>query len=155
MEKNIEDKQIIQLGFVVKDLDKTKKEVAQFLDVPIPPSVYSGEFNTTQTEYKGKLSPETSCHMCFFYFGNLQVEFIQPDNNCPSVWTDFLNEKGEGMHHIAFGVKDLPAHIESLEKKGFEMQQKGEYRKGNGRYAYFDASKSLKMFFELLESYGD
>ena len=32
------------------------------------------------------------------------------------------------------------------------MVQKGEYRRGNGRYAYFDARDTLKQFFELLES---
>ena len=32
------------------------------------------------------------------------------------------------------------------------LEQKGEYRRGNGRYAYLNALEDLKIFVELLES---
>ena len=147
----IDDTTIIQLGFVVNDLDATKKEVARFLGVDVPPSVHSGEYAITQTTYKNEPAPEASCHMAFFYFGNLQVEFIQP-NDVPSVWRDFLETKGEGFHHMAFKAKGMTKYIKNLEDWGMNTVQKGEYRQGNGRYAYFDATKTLKMFVELLES---
>ena len=31
----------------------------------------------------------------------------------------FIDEKGEGIHHIAFGVEDIRAEIESLKAEGF------------------------------------
>ena len=43
MGKAIKDNQILQLGFIVHDLESTKKKVAEFLDVPVPESVSSGD----------------------------------------------------------------------------------------------------------------
>ena len=151
MSKPLDDMSITQIGFIVKDVEKTKAEVARFLDVPVPPTVSSGEYAVTKTVYKGQPAPEAQCFMAFFYFGSLQVEFIQP-NEAPSVWRDFLETKGEGIHHLAFNVKGMTKYITNLENFGMTVEQKGEYRRGNGRYAYFDARDSLKTFIELLES---
>ena len=151
MKSPLDDTALAQIGFVVKDLEKTKQEVARFLGVPVPPTVSSGEYPVTKTEYHGQPAPETQCEMAFFYFGNLQVEFIQP-NEAPSVWREFLETKGEGVHHFAFKANGMARCAENLEKWGMGLTQKGEYRNGNGRYAYFDANDSLKIFIELLES---
>ena len=147
----VDDSTIIQLGFIVRDLEKTKQDVAAFLGVEVPPTVHSGEYSVTQTEYMGQPAPRAGCEMAFFYFGNLQVEFIQP-NEEPSVWRQHLEEKGEGMHHVAFKVKGMKECIAQVEGAGIPMVQKGEYRNGNGRYAYFDARETLKMYFEFLET---
>ena len=87
----------------------------------------------------------------FFDFGGLQVEYIEP-NEAPSVWRDHLRRHGEGVHHIAFGVKGMNKAIERCEQWGMTLEQKGEYRRGNGRYAYLNALEDLKIFVELLES---
>lgn len=42
--------------------------------------------------------------------------------------------------------------IEACEGWGMNLLQKGEYRRGNGRYAFLDALESLKVVIELLES---
>ena len=151
MEKLLQTDQIVQLGLIVRDLETTKRKVAAFLGVEVPPTVTSGEYEVTQTVYRGQPAPEAECRMAFFYFGNLQVEFIQP-NDAPSVWREHLETRGEGLHHIAFAAKGMQRCIERLEADGYPMVQKGEYRGNNGRYAYFDATDTLKMFFELLES---
>lgn len=152
--KNVlEDTKCIQIGFVVRDLEETKKRVAAFLNVPVPPTKESGDYETVHTVYKGEPAPSTKCKMAFFDLGGIQVEYIEPVENCPSVWTDFLEEKGEGIHHIAFPAKDIPSLTEKFELNGIPMMQKGEYRGQNGRYAYFDGTGVIKTFFELLESY--
>ena len=33
----------------------------------------------------------------------------------------FIEKKGEGIHHIAFAVKDIEQEIERLQKEGFEI----------------------------------
>lgn len=149
--KALDDFTIVQLGLIVRDLETTKHQVAEFLGVEVPPTVESGDYAVTQTVYDGQPAPDAACQMAFFYFGNLQVEFIQP-NEAPSVWRDQLEQRGEGLHHIAFQVKGMKRYVHDLEALGIPMVQKGEYRRGNGRYAYFDARKTLRMFFELLES---
>ncbi|MEA5014782.1 MAG: VOC family protein [Candidatus Limiplasma sp.] len=143
--------EIAQIGFVVRDLEKTKQQVARFLGVEVPPTVSSGEYAVTQTVYKGEPAPDTACTMAFFYFGNVQVEFIQP-NEGPSVWRDFLETKGEGVHHFAFRVQGSQEYTRRCEEWGMVMEQKGEYRGGNGRYVYMNALEDLKIFIEMLES---
>ena len=146
----IKDTRLAQIGFIVKDIEKTKLEFARFFDVPPPPTINSGEYAVTQTEYRGEPAPEAECQMTFFYFGDLQMELIQP-NNVPSAWREHLETHGEGLHHLAFNVKDMKMHINHCEQFGMKLLQKGEYRRGDGRYAFLDASDSLKMVVELLE----
>lgn len=151
MSSPIQNPQIVQLGFVVKDLEATKQQMARFLNVPVPPTVSSGAYEVTKTLYHGEPAPFAQCNMAFFYFGTLQVELIQP-NDAPSVWLDHLQRHGEGIHHIAFGVKGMNEAIKSCEQWGMSLEQKGEYRRGNGRYAYLNALEPLKIFVELLEN---
>lgn len=144
------DTHLAQIGFIVKDIEKTKAEFARFFDVPLPPTVYSGEYDVTKVEYRGEPAPDAKCLMTFFYFGDLQMELIQP-NEAPSAWREYLEQHGEGIHHLAFNVKGMKASIQNCEDWGMKLIQKGEYRRGNGRYAFMDASDSLKMVVEMLE----
>lgn len=146
----LHDTHLAQIGFIVKDVEKSKQEFARFFDVPVPPTLNSGEFSVTKTEYRGKPAPEAQCKMAFFYFGDLQMELIEP-NEAPSAWREQLEQHGEGLHHLAFNVKGMQVNIENCEKWGMKLIQKGEYRRGDGRYAFLDASDSLKMVVELLE----
>lgn len=146
----LQDTRLAQIGFIVKDIEKTKQEFARFFDVPVPPTVNSGEFAVTQTQYRGEPAPQAQCQMCFFYFGDLQMELIQP-NEAPSAWREHLERHGEGLHHLAFNVKGMQMNVEHCEKWGMKLIQKGEYRRGDGRYSFLDASDSLKMVVELLE----
>lgn len=146
----LQDTRLAQIGFIVKDIEKTKQEFARFFDVPVPPTVNSGEFAVTQTQYRGEPAPQAQCQMCFFYFGDLQMELIQP-NEAPSAWREHLEQHGEGLHHLAFNVKGMQVNVERCEEWGMKLIQKGEYRRGDGRYSFLDASDSLKMVVELLE----
>ena len=151
MSKPIEDTRLVQLGFLVKDIEKTKKQFARFFDVPEPETVNSGEYEITKTEYRGEPAPKAKCYMTFFYFGDLQMELIQP-NEEPSLWREHLEQFGEGLHHISFQVKGMQKTIDACEEWGMKLLQKGEYRRGNGRYAFLDALEDLKVVVELLES---
>jgi len=91
--------------------------------------------------------------MAFFSAGaNMQLELIQP-NGEKSTWQDFLDTKGEGIHHIAFKVKDTEAILETCREKGIKCVQQGKYGDASGEYAYLDAVKDLKCIVETLESY--
>jgi len=146
----IKDTALAQIGFIVRDVEKTKEQVARFLDVPVPETRNSGEFAVTQTQYRGNPAPDAQCKMAFFRFGDLEVEFIEP-NEAPSAWREYLETKGEGVHHISFNVKNMKENVQRCEDWGMKLIQKGEYRGGNGRYAFLDALDDLKIVVELLE----
>ena len=145
---------ITQVGIIVKDIEKSKKKWAEFLGVPVPPLVNSGEYGITKTRYKGKGAPRAACTMAFFNVGgNLQLELIQP-NGEKSTWQEHLDRHGEGVHHVAFQVKGMDRIIEACGEAGLKCVQRGNYGDASGEYAYLDGSKDLKCVIELLESFG-
>ena len=144
---------ITQVALVVKDIESAKQKYASFFGIEPPPTVDSGDYKITQTTYKGEPAPKAACKMAFFKVGdNLSLELIEP-NEEPSTWRDFLNEKGEGIHHIAFGVKNMNEKLEKAAEIGIETIQRGKYGDASGEYAYLDANADLKCVIELLESY--
>ena len=141
-----------QVGFIVKDLETTKRKWAAFLGVDVPDTVDGGEYAVTGTTFMGELAPEAQCLLAFFDVGpGLQLELIQP-NEAPSTWRNFLNEHGEGMHHIALQVRDSARQVANAEAAGLKLIQHGLYGDASGEYNYLDAPE-LKCIVELLESY--
>jgi catechol 2,3-dioxygenase-like lactoylglutathione lyase family enzyme len=144
---------ITQVALVVRDLEKTGKKFAEFLGQDLPGIVDGGSYEVTGTVVYGKPAPEANCRMAFFSIGpGLQLELIQP-NGVESCWQDFLDQHGEGLHHIAFGVKNMDEKIKACGDFGLPCVQRGKYGSGKGEYAYLDGQKDLKCFIELLENY--
>lgn len=148
----IDTQVMAQVGFIVKDIETTKRKFAEFFGVPVPNHFDGGKFEVTKMEYMGEPNPDANCWMAFFDVGGaMQIELIQP-NGVKSVWQDFLDEHGEGIHHIAFKIKGMKEKIAACEDFGMKCVQKGEYGSGDGRYAYMAAYDDLKCLVELLES---
>ncbi|RKP53885.1 VOC family protein [Cohnella endophytica] len=139
---------ITQIGILVNDIEKTSKAYSEFFGVPQPEAFLTDTLDKAQTEYNGEPSVARA-KLAFFDMGSLQLELIEPDEH-PSTWRNYLNEHGEGPHHIAFVIEGMKEKIELLDRKGFSLQQKGEYE--GGRYAYIDTFKDLKVLVELLEN---
>ena len=89
-------------------------------------------------------------YLAFFQMGSLSLELIEPVGKA-STWKEFLDEHGEGVHHIAFLIKGMDKVLASLDEKGISTIQKGDYT--GGRYAYVDSAPALGVILELLENY--
>ena len=150
MEKGILGTQIVtQIGILVNNIEEATQNYADFLGVDNPGFVMTNVYEEARTEFKGKSTAARS-RLAFFKVGaNLSIELIEPDNE-PSTWRESLDKNGEGVHHIAFAVNSVKDKILNLEKNNMPLLQKGEYK--NGRYAYFDCMKDLKVIVELLEN---
>ena len=138
---------VTQIGIIVKDIDRVSQAYAEFLGVEKPAWFLTDTMDKSQTEYKGA-STVARAKLAFFNCGQLQIELIEPDEH-PSTWREFLDEHGEGVHHIAFGIQGMKEKISLLANSGIPLVQKGEYT--GGRYAYMDSTKDLKVLIELLE----
>ncbi|KHL92176.1 lactoylglutathione lyase [Paenibacillus sp. IHB B 3415] len=139
---------ITQIGILVNDIEKVSAAYADFFGIEKPEIGITDTADIAQTNYNGGAT-EARAKLAFFDMGSLQLELIEPDHQ-PSTWRDYLNEHGEGLHHIAFAAEGMKEKIMLLEGKGFPLQQKGEYT--GGRYAYMDTFKELKVILELLEN---
>jgi len=143
---------LTQVGFVVRDIETTKRKFADFFGIEPPANCDGGEYAITQTTVNGQPAPDANCTMAFFDVGpNVAIELIQP-NGAKSTWQDFLDEHGEGIHHIAFCIKDMDGKILACENFGMKCLQRGKYGNGGGEYAYMESSE-LKCLIELLENY--
>ena len=150
MEKGILGTKIVtQIGFVVNDIEKTSQAFADFLGVEKPQWSLTDTIDKTHGEFNGQPCPARAKHAFFHVGENLDIELIEPDET-PSVWRNVLNEKGEGVHHIAFVVNGMKEKILALEGNGMKLLQRGEYT--GGRYAYIDCVDQLKTIVELLEN---
>jgi catechol 2,3-dioxygenase-like lactoylglutathione lyase family enzyme len=142
-------KTVTQVAIIVKDIDKARIAWAQTLGIK-PPEVSVAEGHSSRpTLYNGKPS-DAKAKLAFISMDNLQIELIEPMGG-KSTWQEYLDNNGEGIHHIAFSVKD----INGMEKK-FRMQEMPTVMSGGwdgGAYSYISAEKQLGCILELLENY--
>lgn len=50
-------------------------------------------------------------HYHFLRLGNTELELIEPVGDTPSPYAQFLEEFGEGVHHLAFNVDSIEEHL--------------------------------------------
>ena len=139
------------MATVVRDMDKAV-EYYQSLDI----GTFEPEFMLDSSQYSdykvyGK-TPETvdKTRMKFVRIGSFQIELVQPMEGEP-IYKEFLNEKGEGVHHMAFTVDDLDAEMAKLVEKGVPVITSVKFPNGGG-YAYFDTGKIGNVITELIQT---
>ncbi len=146
----ISDQEMVQVGIIVKDIEKSARHWARFLGNEEMPDIFlAAESELNPTEYNGKAT-DASARLAFFQLDNITVELIEPVGG-PSTWQEFLDTKGEGIHHIAFNIKGMKSYIKAFEENGIPMVQHGGW--DTGEYSYMDGSGSLALIIELLEHY--
>ncbi len=138
---------IWQVALVVRDIEKTAGNYAELFGVAMPEIIYGGSYEETHVEYKGK-PVKAEYKMAFIKMGLLQLELIEP-NDEPSAWRDFLDNHGQGVHHVAIHVGDVCQTLDFLKSKGVRLLQKGEF--SGGSYHYADTYSKLGMVLELSE----
>ena len=92
------------MGFIVRDVEATKIN-RRVLRRSGSPTCDGGKYEVTGTTVNGEPRRTRTASWRFFDLENIQLELIQP-NGVKSTWQDFLDEHGEGIHHIAFPVKE-------------------------------------------------
>ncbi|WP_411811275.1 methylmalonyl-CoA epimerase [Chryseobacterium scophthalmum] len=56
----------------------------------------------------------------FYETGESKIELLEASNP-ESPISKFIDKKGEGIHHLAFGVENILNEIERLKKEGFQF----------------------------------
>ena len=137
-----------QLGFVVRDTDETARYYERVFGLG-PWSIMDGE--TADCTNRGK--PTTiRGKIGVAQVGAVQFELIQILEG-ESIHSEFLRERGEGLHHVGFHVRDLEARLEACKEAGIEVLQKGTIKQGpiTIRYAYLDTVSIGGVVFEYIQ----
>ncbi|MNU12039.1 Glyoxalase/Bleomycin resistance protein/Dioxygenase superfamily protein [compost metagenome] len=56
----------------------------------------------------------------FYETGESKIELLEASNP-ESPISKFIDKKGEGIHHLAFGVENILNEVERLKKEGFQF----------------------------------
>ncbi len=56
----------------------------------------------------------------FYETGESKIELLEASNPGSPI-SKFIDKKGEGIHHLAFGVENILEEIERLKKEGFQF----------------------------------
>jgi methylmalonyl-CoA/ethylmalonyl-CoA epimerase len=68
--------------------------------------------------YKRESVESEGVETSFFRCGESKIELLEALNPDSPI-AKFIEKRGEGIHHIAFAVKDIKAEIRRLKKEGF------------------------------------
>jgi 4-hydroxyphenylpyruvate dioxygenase-like putative hemolysin len=139
-------KEINQVCVVVENLEKSMEYYWSTFGIgPFTIYTYEPPF-VTDMMIRGKPT-DYRMRIAFAKMEAIQLELIQPLGE--SIYTEFLNEKGEGIHHIGCYVDHLDEAVALLKQQGIGVLQSGN-RPGGG-YAYMDTEKTLGAIWELIQ----
>lgn len=102
------------------------------------------------TSYHRGQKAELDHSSAYGQWGELMIEFVQQNNDGPSVFRDMYPDGGSGMHHVALIVDNLAESIKTYEAAGFATGLYAEAMPGVG-FAMMDCVATLGHFVELYE----
>ena len=136
--KKLKVKEVLQICVVVRDLEKAMKLYWDVFGIG-PWHILTFEPpKLTNTKVRGK--PENfSMKLAGARVGNINWELIQPLTG-KSIYQEFLDQKGEGMQHVAFEVEgDYNQAVDTLKQHGIDILMSGDLP--GESFAYMDTEK--------------
>ncbi|MEV0296035.1 VOC family protein [Nocardia sp. NPDC050710] len=141
---------IAQLGYVVRDINA---EMRRWIDQGIGPWFYVHDVPMDFFTYRGIVSP-MKMSVALANSGDVQIELIQPRNDAPSLYKEFLDSGREGLQHIAYWTDDYQALYDKVLGLGYEIGHEGSIGGEQGRFAYLDTEKTFGHFIEISDISG-
>ena len=132
------------VGIAVKDAEKTAIMLSKIWNIGTP-EVFDYSPKKSEMFY----GEAFKVRLVFIKFGAFPVELLQPLDN-KSIWSKFIAEEGEGIHHVALGVSNYDEHMAKMKKMKHKLLVAAEF---NGeKWCYFDCNPG-GVVFEFREEY--
>lgn len=129
-------KNVDHIGIAVKDIDKTLTYYVKTLGL---------ELLAIEEVASQKV------RVAFINAGNVKLELLEPIGEEGPI-AKFLEKKGEGVHHIAFGVSDIRSRMKALEEKGVQLlQDEPKPGAGGAEVAFLHPKSSYGVLYELCD----
>jgi hypothetical protein len=138
---------INQFSYVVRDLDAAIRHWADVLQVG--PFFVLEHVPYSMCRYHGAPT-DIDMDVALAYSGDVQIELVHQRNDAPSIFTDFLRERGEGLQHVGVITSDLDLALEHFAGRSIEPVQDGVAENGT-RFAYLDTALVPGTMLELFE----
>jgi methylmalonyl-CoA/ethylmalonyl-CoA epimerase len=140
----------LQICVVVKDLDEAMKRYSDLLGIG-PFLIYSVDSTELGVTREGKPT-DYKVRVGMAKMGGAVLELLE-NLRGQTIWKDFYDEHGEGMHHIGLFVKNYPAALAAFTDRGFKVTVDGPIaaQERTGRFTYIESQERLGTTFELLD----
>jgi catechol 2,3-dioxygenase-like lactoylglutathione lyase family enzyme len=146
------NKKIDQIGIVVKDAHKTAVRYTELFG--IGPWVFLDIAPIDMVFQNNSIEDGSSIiRVALTNLGQVQIELIQPLSG-EGTHATFLKERGEGVHHLSFGmVDDYDRIMSGFTDNGYEIEMSGSVGAGAG-FVYMDTKNDLGTLFEFVKKPG-
>jgi len=133
-------KYLEHIGIAVENLEQAVSTYETLLDTPC---------------YKREVVVAQKVETAFLQTGESKLELLGATEE-GSVIAKYIQEKGEGMHHVAFEVDDIRAEMTRLQKNGFELISDTPSRGADNKLVAFVHPKDNNgVLIELCETISD
>jgi catechol 2,3-dioxygenase-like lactoylglutathione lyase family enzyme len=133
----------VQIAWVARDLDATEAALSGLLGVKKWVRLPGVHFGPDSCTYRGRPA-DFVADIALSYAGDMQLELIAPVTG-ESIYTDFLDRGGPGLHHICVEVDDVEA---ALAQRAAEVVQRG-VMPGGMEFAYVSAEQAGVPYIEI------
>ena len=124
------------VGVAVADLEKALAFFRETFGVPMP--------EVKELEDQGVRAALISV-------GQTRLELLQPTGPETPVGR-FIERRGEGLHHLAFNVKDVAAGLEAVKSQGLEVIDEAPREGLSGLIAFIHPRSVHGVLTELVQS---
>lgn len=143
------DQTPVQIAWVTADLDATEQALTSLLGARRWVRMPAVHFSAESCSYRGRPA-DFVADISLSYAGDTQLELIAPVSG-QSVYTEFLDRHGAGLHHICIEAADVhafDAKLRDAEGDGTPVVCQGEMP-GGMRFAYLSAAAAGVPYLEI------
>ncbi len=138
----------VQIGVVVRDIEQTMGVLSNVFGIgPWRTVTWPTDRPDMQYSYRGKPG-KMRMRLAFAQLGPLELELVQPLEG-ESDYSHFLQEKGQGLHHVLFDVPDADAIVAQLAEYGVQVLQTGTGLRPGTKWVYLDTEDFMGFCIEL------
>ena len=139
-----------QIAIVVHDVREAAARYSKLWGIDDWVFVENGPENMHDLHYMGE--PADFSMRLALTGSDPQLELLQPLEG-PSILADWLERRGEGMHHLGVIVASVDEAIAQMAEAGIACVQHGYGfgADGSGAFAFFDTEAELGCLIEAIE----
>ncbi|WP_203361996.1 methylmalonyl-CoA epimerase [Bacillus sp. REN10] len=89
--------------------------------------------------------------VAFIDAGNVKLELLEPTSEDSPI-AKFIEKRGQGIHHVAFGVTEIEERIREVKERGIQMiNETSKPGAGGAQVAFMHPKSTYGVLFELCD----
>lgn len=129
-------KKVDHIGIAVRDLEQVLPYYTEVLGCPL---------------LKIEEVESQKVRVAFIDAGNIKLELLEPMDDTSPI-SKFIEKRGEGIHHIAFGVENIEQRMAELRADGVQLlSETPKPGAGGALVAFLHPKSSNGVLYELCE----